>query len=29
MSARKDIKTEQAKIEGIESKALPFNEYKI
>ena len=26
MSARKDIKTEQAKIEGIESKALPFNE---
>ena len=26
MSAGKDIKKEQAKIEGIESKALPFNE---
>ena len=26
MPARKDIKREQAKIEGIESKALPFNE---
>jgi hypothetical protein len=26
MSAGKDIKREQAKIEGIESKALPFNE---
>jgi len=26
MSAREDIKNEQAKIEGIESRALPFNE---
>ena len=26
MSAGNDIKKEQAKIEGIESKALPFNE---
>jgi hypothetical protein len=26
MSAGKNIKREQAKIEGIESKALPFNE---
>ena len=26
MSARKDIKREQAKIEGIESKALPLND---
>ena len=26
MSAGKEIKKEQAKIEGIESKALPFNE---
>ena len=26
MPARKDIQREQATIEGIESKALPFNE---
>jgi len=26
MSSAKDIKREQAKIKGIESKALPFNE---